>query len=73
MKFAAGLTVSGIIGFIILEALKLIMPAITVWVLGILAIALKILLVGIGLVLAAGAIGLAFFLYKRSQRSRAEA
>jgi hypothetical protein len=73
MKFAAGLTVSGIIGFIILEALKLVMPAITVWVLGILAIALKILLVGIGLVLAAGAIGLAFFLYKRSQRSRAEA
>jgi len=52
MKFAAGLTVSGIIGL--------------------LAIALKILLIGVGLVLAAGAIGLAFFLYRRSQKSRAE-
>jgi len=73
MKFAAGLTVSGIVGFIILEALKLLMPAVTAWVLGLLAIALKILLVGIGLALAVAAIGVAIFLYKRSERSRAEA
>jgi len=72
MKFAAGLTVSGIIGFIILEALKLVLPAVTAWIISILAIALKILLIGVGLVLAAGAIGLAFFLYRRSQRRRAE-
>lgn len=72
MKFAAGLTVSGIIGFIILEVLKLVLPAVTAWIIGLLAIALKILLIGVGLVLAAGAIGLAFFLYRRSQKSRAE-
>jgi hypothetical protein len=73
MKFAAGLTVSGIIGFIVLEALKLVVPTLAVWILGALAFLFKILLVGVGLVLAAGAIGLAIFLYRRSQRTRAEA
>ena len=36
MKFAAGLTVTGILSFIILEALKIIMVPVTTWVLGLL-------------------------------------
>jgi len=73
MRFAAGLTVSGIIGFIILEALKLLMPAVTVWVLGLLALALKIVLIGLGLVVALVAIGVAIFFFKRAMRSESEA
>lgn len=72
MKFAAGLTVSGIIGLIVLEALKLIVPAVALWIVGLLTLALKVLLVGLGLLFALGAIGLAVFLYRRSQRSRVE-
>lgn len=72
MKFAAGLTVSGIVGFIVLEVLKLLLPSLAAGVLAVLAFLVKLVLIGVGLVLAAGAIGLAFFLYRRSQRSRAE-
>ena len=70
MKFAAGLTVSGILGFIVLEVLKLLLPTLAAWVLVVLGFALKVLLVGVGLVVAAGLIGLAVFLYRRSERSR---
>ena len=67
MKLAAGLTVSGVIGFILLEALKILMVPITAWVMGLLALALKILLVVSGIALALG-VGV-FFLW-RSQKAR---
>ena len=70
MKFAAGLTVSGILGFIVLEVLKLLLPTLAAWVLAVLGFAFKILLVGVGLVVVAGFIGLAVFLYRRSGKSR---
>ena len=73
MKFAAGLTVSGIIGFIVLEALKLVMPAVTVWVIGILTILLKIILIGIAIFVVLSLLGIGFFFYKRSQRAEMEA
>ena len=67
MKLTAGLTVSGIIGFLLLEALKILMVPITAWVMGLLAIALKIVLITAG---AAAALGVGFFFYKRSQKAR---
>ncbi|MEM7415072.1 MAG: hypothetical protein AAF389_06220 [Gemmatimonadota bacterium] len=67
MKFAAGLTASGIIGFLLLEALKILMVPITAWIMGLLATALKILLITLGV---AGALGLGFFVYKRSMKDR---
>ncbi len=67
MKLAAGLTVSGIIGFILLEALKMLMVPITAWVLGILAMALKIFLIVLGVGVA---LGLGLFLLRRSQKAR---
>ncbi len=67
MKFAAGLTASGIIGFLLLEALKILMVPITAWVMGLLAIALKIVLVTLG---AAAALGVGVFFYRRSQKAR---
>lgn len=67
MRFAAGLTASGIIGFLLLEALKILMVPITAWVMGLLAIALKIVLVTGGVV---AALGVGFFFYRRSQKAR---
>lgn len=65
MRLAAGLTVSGIIGFLLLEALKMLMVPITAWVMALLAMALKILLVALGL---AAALGVGVFFYRRSKR-----
>ena len=67
MKLAAGLTVSGIIGFILLEALKLLMVPITAWVMALLALALKIVLVALGLV---AALGIGVFFIRRSRKAR---
>ena len=69
MKFAAGLTVSGIVGFIIIEALKYIMPPVTVWVIGVLAFLLKafLILIVLGIVT-----GVAVFFYRRQQKMAAE-
>jgi hypothetical protein len=73
MKFAAGLTVSGIIGFILLEVLKLLLPTLAAGLLGLLTFLLKLLLIGIGLTVAVAVIGIAIFLYRRAQKSSAEA
>jgi hypothetical protein len=69
MRFAAGLTASGIIGFLLLEALKILMVPITAWVMGLLAMALKILLITLGL---ATAVGVGIFFYRRSRKAEAE-
>ena len=67
MKLAAGLTVTGVIGFILLEALKMLMVPITIWVMGLLALALKILLVALGL---GAAVGVGVFFIRRSMKAR---
>jgi hypothetical protein len=69
MRFAAGLTATGIIGFLLLEALKILMVPITAWVMGLLLVALKVLLVTLGL---ATALGVGVFVYRRSRKARAE-
>ena len=67
LKLAAGLTVSGIIGFLLLEALKMLMVPITAWVMGLLALALKIVLICAGL---AAALGVGVFFLRRSKKAR---
>lgn len=67
MRFAAGLTATGIIGWLLLEALKILMVPITAWVMGLLALALKILLVTVAV---ATTVGVGVFFYRRSQRRR---
>lgn len=69
MRFAAGLTATGIIGWLLLEALKILMVPITAWVMGLLAMALKILLVTFGV---GTAVGVGYFFYRRSKRARAD-
>lgn len=66
MKLTAGLTVTGIIGFILLEALKLLMAPITAWIMGLLAMALKIVLITLGLV---AALGVGVFFLRRAQKA----
>ena len=70
MRFAAGLTASGIIGFLLLEALKILMVPITAWVMGLLALALKILLITLGV---SAAVGVGFFFFRRARKAKAEA
>ena len=76
MRFAAGLTVTGILGFLLLEALKIVLVPVSQWIIamlaGLLAVALKILLVGsvLGAALLMG--GVAFWLYRRQSRRSAE-
>jgi len=69
MRLAAGLTATGIIGFLLLEALKILMVPITAWVMGLLMVALKVLLITLGL---AAALGVGVFVYRRSRKARAE-
>ena len=66
MRLTAGLTATGIIGFLLLEALKILMVPITAWVMGLLALALKIALISFGLV---AALGLGVFVYRRSKKA----
>ncbi|NNF13429.1 MAG: hypothetical protein HKN72_09405 [Gemmatimonadetes bacterium] len=73
MRFAAGLTATGIIGFLLLEALKILMVPITAWVMGLLAMALKVLLVGLVVAAAVGAVGLGVYVYRRTQRAGVDA
>jgi lipid-A-disaccharide synthase-like uncharacterized protein len=70
MRFAAGLTATGVIGWLLLEALKTLMIPVTAWVMGLLAAALKIALMA----LAVGAVlGLGVFFFLRSRKAQAEA
>lgn len=69
IRFAGGLSVAGILGFIIIEVLKILMIPIMAWVMGLLALALKIVLM---VLLALSAIGVGVFVYKRFQGTSAE-
>lgn len=73
MKFAAGLTVSGIVGFLLLEALKIVMVPVSAWVLGMLVVLVKIVLVALVVLMAAGVIGVGVWIYRRGQKASVEA
>lgn len=72
-KFAAGLTVSGILGFLLLEALKVVMVPVAGWVMGLLVIVVKVVLVALVILAAAAVIGAGVWIYKRGQKASVEA
>lgn len=72
MRFATGITLSGIIGLILVEVFKIVGPWVKVWLLGILGIAVKVLLIGFVLLLLATVVGVAFFFYKMGQKSHVD-
>lgn len=73
MRFAAGITLSGIIGLIVLEVFKIIGPWVKSWVLAILAIAVKVVLIGLVLLFVITLVGVGVFFYKRGRRAGEEA
>ena len=73
MKFAAGLTVTGILGFLLLEALKIVMVPVTAWVITLLAFLLKAVLIILVLGVVGVLIAIGIFIYKRLQKAPAEA
>lgn len=70
MRFAAGLTITGVVSFLLLEALKIIMVPISAWVLGILVVVVKFVLVAGALSIAALVL---FLLYRWQKKASAEA
>ncbi len=69
MRFAAAVTATGLISWLLLEMAKMLMAPIIAWVMGLLATALTIALAvgGVGL-----AIGLGVYFYRRSKQASAE-
>ena len=72
MRFAAGITLSGIGGLILLEVYKLIGPWVQGMVLGILVFVLKAVLILLVLFFAATVLGVGFYFYKRGERAGVE-
>ncbi len=70
MRFAAGLTATGVIGWLLLEALKILMVPVTAWFMGLLAAALKIALMGLAV---GAALGVGVFFFRRARKAQAEA
>lgn len=73
MRFAAGFTATGIIGFLLFEALKIVMAPVAAWLLGVVMVAVKVLVLVGGAVLAVLVIGGSIWGYRRWSRSREEA
>ena len=70
MRFTAGLTAAGVIGWLLLEALKILMIPVAAWVMGLLAVALKIVLMALAV---GAALGVGVFLFRRTRKAQAEA
>jgi hypothetical protein len=69
MRFAAGLTAAGVIGWLLLEALKILMIPAAAWVMGLLAVALKIVLMALAV---GAALGVGVFWFRRARKAQAE-
>ena len=52
MRFAAAATATGIVGFLLLEALKILVAPAALWLLGVVMMLVKVLAVGLVVVLA---------------------
>lgn len=69
MKFAASLTVTGLVGFLLLEALKILLAPVAAWLLGFVMVAVKIALIVLGAGLGLVVIALSFWAYRRYRRT----
>ena len=72
MKFAAGLTVTGIVGLLLMEALKIIMVPVSAWLLSVLVVVVKFVLILLAILAAAGVIGVGVWIYRRGKKASAE-
>lgn len=65
MKYAATLTATGIVGLLLLEALKILLAPVAAWLLVIVMFAVKAAVIGLGVILA---LVLSVYMYKRMTR-----
>ena len=70
MKFAASLTVGGLIGFVILEALKILLAPVAVWLMAVVAVAVKVMVVAALVLGACLAVGVGVYVYRRTRREQ---
>jgi hypothetical protein len=73
MRFAAGFTATGIIGFLLFEALKIVMAPVAAWVLGVVMVAVKVMALVGGAALLLLAIAGSVWGYRRWSKAREEA
>ena len=72
MKFAAGLTITGIVSLLLMEALKVIMVPVAGWLLGVMVVLVKIVLVALVILVVAAVIGIGVWIYRRGQKASVE-
>ncbi|MEQ8331554.1 MAG: hypothetical protein RH859_13940 [Longimicrobiales bacterium] len=68
MRFAAALSVTGLLGFVILEALKILLAPLAAWLLAIAMVGVKLLLIVGAVVGACVAVGVGVYVYKRTRK-----
>lgn len=73
MRLAAAFTATGVIGFLLLEALKIVLAPVAVWLMGVAMVGVKILVLVIGAVVVVAVIAGSIWGYRRWTRGRAEA
>ena len=69
MRAAAPLALTGLLGLIVMEILKIIMEPVVVWILAMLALGLKIFLT---LIVIAASLGVSVYFIRRYMKSREE-
>ncbi len=69
MRAAAPLALTGLLGIIVLEILKIIMAPVVAWILAMLALGLKIFLT---LIVIAASLGVSVYFIRRYMKSREE-
>ena len=69
MRFAATLTATSLVGFLLLEALKILLAPVAAWLLVAVMVAVKMAAIGLGVVLA---LVLSVYMYKRMTRDPGE-
>ena len=77
MRFAAALTATGLLSFLILEIAKIVLEPVVAYLLAVLAagvaIAFKIAMIGLVLMLGVGAIGVGIYVYRRTRQDPLDA
>jgi hypothetical protein len=69
VRLAATLTATGLLGFLLLEALKILLAPVGVWLLGLVMLLVKIALIGFGLAVT---VAVATWVFRRLNRDRVE-
>ena len=70
MKAAAAVSISGLIGLILLEVLRVVLTPVLIWAFGILVVVVKFLLIAVAILLAVSAIAGTVFVVRKVRGSR---